>query len=85
MKRTKRNSETADQAYQRQQARVQKLVADLKTFLENHANRQKAEPRNWGFAGDMNHYAEIIEEILGTRKIYTTADGIRVTVPEDGQ
>jgi hypothetical protein len=76
---------TADAAYQEQKRRVERLMKELHAHLAEHAGRQAKDARNWGFVGDLNHYAEEIEEMLGTRRYYTTPDGVRMMIPEDGE
>jgi hypothetical protein len=64
--RTKR-AETASEAYKRNRAKVEQLVGDLQRMLGGHAKLQQGDPSNWGYAGDMAHYAELLEELLGRR------------------
>ncbi len=54
--------------YSEARTRVLALVTDLNTMLMEHAARQEKDPTNYGYAGDMNHYAELLEELLGRRK-----------------
>jgi len=65
-KRTKR-AETSSEAYKRNRAKVDQLIGDLQRMLSGHAKMQQGDPANWGYAGDMAHYAELLEELLGRR------------------
>ncbi|HZQ23413.1 MAG TPA: hypothetical protein VFA89_11500 [Terriglobales bacterium] len=79
---TKRNAknETAAQAYQRVRTDVDRLLQEVNEKLADHARCQAADPSNWGFHGDMVHYREVLEELLGKRRYYTTPMG-PVTIP----
>ena len=54
-------------AYGEARTRVLALVTDLNTMLTEHAGRQQAQPTSYGWVGDMNHYAELLEELLGRK------------------
>lgn len=59
--------QTADEAYRAAHERVSGLVKDVQKHIATHARRQAADTKNWGFVGDMNRYAELLEELLGRR------------------
>jgi hypothetical protein len=56
---------TAAEAYKQQQERVAGLLKRVEAHLADHANRQAADSKNWGFVGDLTHYANQLAEILG--------------------
>ena len=58
---------TADEAYREARAKVGTLLEEFNAKLAGHAAKQIQDSKNWGFAGDMNHYAELLEELLGKR------------------
>lgn len=55
--------ETADQAYQRNLADLRTNLAKIAAGLERHATEQAAEPRDWGYAGDLSHVNERLNDI----------------------
>lgn len=59
--------ENASAAYNESLSRVNKLIAELQHHVANHSAKQGNSPSNWGYVGDMNHYAELLEELLGRR------------------
>ena len=64
--RTKR-AETAMEAYKSRRVKLEQLVNDLQAMLAEHDQRQQADPNNWGYIGDLGHYIELLEELLGRR------------------
>ena len=56
---------TASRAYEIQQKRVWDLLGAVTAKMATHADRQAHDPSNWGFVGDMEHYANLLEEFLG--------------------
>ena len=58
-------SVSADEAYKTARAKVGVLLEEVNQKLAAHAARQIKDPQNWGYAGDMNRYAELLEELLG--------------------
>ncbi len=55
----------ANQAYKTATAEVKTLMFRLQQHIAQHELKQEKNPGNWGFVGDMNHYAEILKnEIL---------------------
>jgi hypothetical protein len=55
---------TAAEAYEANRHDIILLVDLLKAELEHHAKRAAAEPRNWGFAGDLGSVRRRIIEVL---------------------
>jgi hypothetical protein len=58
--------ETAAEAYESNQHDIILLVDLLKAELDRHAERAAAEPRNWGFAGDLGSVRRRIMEVLAS-------------------
>lgn len=64
---SKVKSQTADQAYKMQQKELDGLMKKFHQKLKKHASEQKKNPRDWGYPGDLGHYVEVFEELLGMR------------------
>ena len=62
-----KRAETAQQAYKARRFKLQQLIKDLQRMLAEHDQKQQADPSNWGYIGDMGHYIELLEELLGRR------------------
>jgi len=62
--RTTKTTETAAQAYERNTRDINAMIEFLKMEMEKHAERQAAEPRNWGFAGDLAQIRQNLKETL---------------------
>jgi hypothetical protein len=58
-------TQTAADAYLHQREIVEQLIADLQAKLVEHERKQQADSRNWGWAGDMAHIANCLNEALG--------------------
>jgi hypothetical protein len=61
-------------------------MEEVRVHLKAHAARQAADSKNWGYAGDMESYAEKLNAILGRDPSFyhiTDAKGnrVRVTIP----
>lgn len=54
---------TAAEDYQRRRELIDKLLAELSGKLENHAQRAAADPKNWGYPGDLGHILEKLRAI----------------------
>lgn len=65
MKIKKQIKETADSCYRAKAAELQKKLEILNAKLAQHAKQQALEPSNWGYVGDLGHYTELINQILG--------------------
>ncbi len=65
MQRTTRNTkQTAVEAYSSRYAECAGLLKRIAAQLEEHRKRQDAEPRNWGFTGDLDYTAEQLAYVL---------------------
>jgi hypothetical protein len=43
-------------------------VEKVKIMLETHAMREATNQSNWGFAGDLEHFNNLLGQILGEEK-----------------
>lgn len=57
-----RTSKTASAAYAEEQQRIATALESLQAKLKAHAAKAGTDPRNWGFAGDLAHVRELIEQ-----------------------
>ncbi len=57
-------SKTATESYEREAAVIERQLIELKEKLAAHEKRQAADPRNWGYAGDLAHVATKLDELL---------------------
>lgn len=66
MRNTKAQStkQTAVEAYATRYAECADLLKRIAAQLEQHRTRQDAEPRNWGFTGDLDYTAEQLAYVL---------------------
>jgi len=60
------NRQTAAESYESNRRDIILLVDLLKAELDRHAERAAAEPRNWGFAGDLGSVRRRIIEVLAS-------------------
>lgn len=58
------NAQTADAAYQTARVAVTNLLDEIRTSLDQHSVQQSADPRNWGFVGDLVYEEERLKSIL---------------------
>ena len=54
----------ATTAYRTARERVDRQIAQIQALLQRHASKQTAAPANWGYAGDVNHVVEILNDAL---------------------
>ncbi len=47
------NQPTAAETYASRRSDIARLIDVLQMELDKHAESQKADPKNWGFAGDL--------------------------------
>lgn len=66
-KNVKAENISANAAYKAARTKVGGLLDEVTAKLAQHAAQQIQDPKNWGYVGDMNHYAELLEELLGKR------------------
>ena len=57
----------ADAAYKKSLAELNQLLEDVRAHITSHALRQETDKGNWGYNGDMNHYAGLLKELLGRK------------------
>lgn len=57
---------TAQQTYQQHQRDIAALTDLIEQELKQHAERTAADPKNWGFAGDLNEVKHRLIQILAT-------------------
>jgi hypothetical protein len=50
--------------YVEHQAELQSKLAALTAKIESHAQREAADPTNWGFNGDIIHVNQTLDELL---------------------
>ena len=56
--------QTAAETYTRRAQDIAAMLGWLTGELEVHADRSKAKPENWGFAGELGHVRQKTKEIL---------------------
>lgn len=56
---------TAAEAYAAAAAKINEQIALLQKQLAEHAKRQQADARNWGYAGDLQHIAAQLGNLTG--------------------
>jgi hypothetical protein len=61
---TKTTKQTAAEAYAVRHAECAGLLKRIAAQLKEHRNRQTVEPRNWGYAGDLDYAAEQLAYVL---------------------
>ena len=54
---------TSHETYLETQAEINALLKKIKTGLAEHNRREKQNPRNWGYTGDLQHIASELQEI----------------------
>ena len=65
MKNTKKTTpQTAAAAYSQKTATAQDLLKRIAARLAEHRTRQAAEPRDWGYVGDIGHINEELAQVL---------------------
>ncbi len=57
---------SATERYALDAAVIERQLIELKEKLAAHKKRQAADPRNWGYAGDLAHVATKLDELLQT-------------------
>jgi hypothetical protein len=60
----KNTSKTAAAAYSQNATTAQNLLKRIATRLAEHQTRQAAEPRDWGYVGDIGHINEELAQVL---------------------
>ncbi len=59
---------SAHDTYLERHAEVMAKVEKVKIMLETHAMREATNQSNWGFAGDLEHFNNLLGQILGEEK-----------------
>ncbi len=55
---------TATTSYKKCREVISFQMQELARRLAHHAERQAGEPKNWGFAGDLEHVSSLLGEII---------------------
>jgi len=55
---------TAANMYAHNAASVAERLADIQALLAKHAERQAADARNWGYAGDLSHVDNLLAQVV---------------------
>jgi len=62
----------ATDAYRAARERLDRQIKQIQDLLHAHANKQQADSRNWGFAGDLGHVVDVLNDAIeflgGTRE-----------------
>lgn len=53
---------TADQSYKAQLQRAENAIRMIRIVLNEHKKRQRKDKSNWGFSGEMSHFATQLDE-----------------------
>ena len=66
----------ATDAYRAARERLDRQIKQIQELLHAHANKQQADSRNWGFAGDLfGHVADVLNDAIeflgGTKETAT--------------
>jgi len=54
----------ASDAYRAARERLDQRLNALNRLVREHAKQQKTEPRNWGFAGELNHAVASLNDLI---------------------
>jgi len=54
---------TAANTYRQRRQTVDALLEELRGKLDAHAKRAEADPKNWGYAGDLGHVEEVLRDL----------------------
>lgn len=63
---TSTKQHSAAETYVARVRECNQLIESLKSRLEDHQGMQAADPRNWGFAGDLDYVIEQLAYVLAT-------------------
>jgi hypothetical protein len=55
---------TAATQYKARQASIRELIAHLEATLTKHELKANADPRNWGYAGDLGRVEVNLQELV---------------------
>jgi hypothetical protein len=59
-----RQKRTAAQAYNEMATAITALMNQINDGLANHKRDANADPKNWGYVGDLGYYREQLREIV---------------------
>ena len=54
---------TASETYKKRQNEIKALITKLNGKLKKHAEKQKARPNDWGYAGDLGRIKSLLQEM----------------------
>ena len=57
-------STTANDAYRAARERIDRQIGQINHLVRAHAEKQSADPKNWGFAGDLSRLVEQLNEAI---------------------
>lgn len=57
---------TAAEHYRQQASAIRTYLFQLNEALEDHAEKQAANPENWGFPGDLGRVCQQLADIVAT-------------------
>jgi len=60
---SKTTPNTAEETYRQRRETVDALLSELRGKLDAHAKRAAADPKNWGYAGDLGHVEEVLRDL----------------------
>ncbi len=63
---TNATKRTAAQAYQENAQAIDGLMRTIKNELFRHKHQAAAEPKDWGYVGDLSHCRELLQQIANT-------------------
>ena len=56
--------------YKMRMKQIQKALKDMQAKLKSHETKQKKDPKNWGYAGDLAHVNQALYELLDSMRNY---------------
>lgn len=60
----KDKNQTVVEAYTKADRRLKQLIHQLDTRVEEHKRKFAKDSGNWGFVGDVNHWADTLDSML---------------------
>lgn len=65
MYKVREEARSAAEAYKMHQSNITVKLAQLLELQRAHAQCAAKSPRNWGYAGDLGHLEEILDQAIG--------------------
>jgi len=62
---------TTDEIYKTKLKEIESIIESLKNNFKKHSDRQAADPKNWGFVGDLGY---LKNELLNLNKYFSGED-----------